>query len=294
MATSAPLSSAQAISSMVRSPSVRSPWSSVSQRCRPSESGPSPRIVALVREGKRWAIVEGGPRPSALAACIALATPVAETVVLLAGGTDLLGARNLNTASGGFAVLIGGLAVAAAPAIAYASVAALVGVFTLGTAKSFDPAYSTIDFRDAARFIGRDVRPGDVVVDMLSTQFSPVPTTPIIARVSGSSALVNIYQPTGPPPFLTAHPPPMPILERAVRQANGRRLFLVAPRGALRKTRGGLVVELAGAKVFVGPSGARHGTVQLPGWRLLQTRRFEGIGPVVVDVLASPQAGPEH
>ncbi len=245
------------------------------------------RLVSRIGEGGSWRSSKQ-VQAFALAACIALATPVAEAAILLAGGTDLLGARNLNTASGGFAVLIAGLVAATGTAIAYAGFAALVGVFALGTAKSLDRSYSTIDFRDAAHFIDHDAERGDVVVDMLSTQLSPVPTTPIGAWLSDGDSLVNLYQPTGPPPFLTAYPPPAPILERAVRDADGHRIFLVGPREAVQTTRGGLAIKLSGANVFIGAAGARSRTVMLPGWRLLQTRRFEGFGLVTVDVLAPP------
>jgi hypothetical protein len=253
------------------------------------------RLVSRDREGRgRWRAsdqVQG----LVLAAAIALATPVAEVALLLAGGTDLLGARNLNTASGGFAVLIAGMVVTAGAAVAYVAFAALVGVFAIGTAKSLDRNYSTFDFRDAAHFIDHDAAQGDVVVDMSSTQLSPVPTTPISAWLSDAHPLVNIYQPTGPPPFLTAYPPPTPILEGAVKEADGHRIFLVAPHGALRATRGGLAIELTGQNAFINARGGIPSeTVELPGWRLSETRRFEGIGSVVVDVLAAPQAQPER
>lgn len=232
----------------------------------------------------------------ALAAAIAVATPVAEAALLLAGGTDLLGARNLNTASGGFAVLIGGMAAAAGPAIATVGVTALVGVFGVGTVKSLDPAYSTIDFRDAANFIDDDAARGDVVVDMLSTQLSPVPTTPIEAEMSDVHPVFNVYQPTGPPPFLTAYPPPGPIVKRAVHEAGEHRLFVVGPGGAVRETGDGVAITLTGANVFITAAGDRFRDVviDLPGWRLEGSRRFEGVGPVYVYVLRPPQTRPDR
>ena len=251
------------------------------------------RIVSRVREDRGSRRSSERVQALALAASIALATPVGEVALLLAGGTDLFGARNLNTASGGFAVLIAGMVITAGTAVAYLAFAAIVGVFAIGTAKSLDRNYSTIDFRDAAHFIDHDAMQGDVVVDMLSTQLSPVPTTPISAWLSDAHPLFNIYQPTGQPPFLTTYPPPRPIFERAVRDADGHRIFLVAPNGTLRATRGGLAVRLTGAKVF-NLTGVRFGTVMLPGWRLSETRRFEGLGSVVVDVLAPPQAKRER
>ena len=72
-------------------------------------------ILGLASAGLARSLGEPGEGRSellqgiALAGSLAIATPVAEALLLLVGGTDLLGARNLNTASGGFAVLIGGL-----------------------------------------------------------------------------------------------------------------------------------------------------------------------------------------
>jgi hypothetical protein len=251
------------------------------------------RLASRIREDRQTGHVSERVQAIVLAAAIALATPVAEALLLLAGGTDLFGARNLNTASGGFAVLIAGMVVTAGPAIAYASFVAVLGVFAIGTAKSLDRNYSTFDFRDAAHFINRDATNGDVVVDMVSTQLSPVPTTGISAWLSDAHPLVNIYQPTGPPPFLSAYPPPTPILKRAVREADGHRIFLVAPQGTIRTTPNGLAIRVTGQNIFIHARGRPSTTVKLPGWRVSERRSFGGIGTVFVDVLAAPQARPK-
>jgi hypothetical protein len=252
--------------------------------------GAGARLVPRVRE-------EGGQVRSSeqvqafvLAAAIALATPVCEVLILLAGGTDLVGARNFNTASGGFAVLIAGMVGTAGLAIAAVGFTALVGVFTVGVAKSLDPVHSTIDFRDAAHFIGQDAQEGDVVVDMFSTQLSPVPTTSISASLSDAHPLVNIYQPPGPPPLLSAYPPPAPIFKRAARAARGHRIFLIAPQATVHTTHDGLSVKFTGSNIFIGAPGTHPTAVSLPGWRVSETRTFNGFAPVKVQVLTAPPA----
>jgi hypothetical protein len=223
-----------------------------------------------------------------LAAALALATPVGEAVILLLGGTDLFGTRNFNTAAGGFAVLIGGMSAEAAPAIAAVAVAGLIGVFAVGTAKTFDPTHSTVDFADAAHFIKQEAAPGDVIVDMVSTQLSPVPTTPLEAEGPGDRPVINIYQPLGPPPYISPYPPPGPILRRAVHEADGHRVFVVSVVGAVRQTATGVRVKLTGANVFIKVGGNRTVYVNLPGWRIEARRVYHGYGDVVVSVLRPP------
>lgn len=227
-----------------------------------------------------------------LAGALALATPVAEAAILLAGGTDLFGARNLDLASGGFAILLSGLALMAGPVAAAVGISGLLAVFTVGTVKSLDQSYTYADFHAAAAFIGENAAPGDVVVDMQSTLFSPVPTSSIDAQLSGHPPIYHLYQPTGPPPFLTSYPPPAPIFKQALQEARGRRLFLVARDDTVRRTKDGLAVTLPSSSVFRSLSGEQpHAVVfKLPGWRLADSRRWEGFLDVDVYVLSAPPA----
>ena len=228
-----------------------------------------------------------------LAILIAIATPVAEAAILAAGGTDLFGARNLNTATGGFAVLLGGMAAEAAVPLAIAAVGALLAVFAIGTVKSLDAANSTIDFKDAAVFINGGATPRDAVVDLASTQFSPAPTTPVSSYLSTSHRLFNVYQPTGPPPFLHPCPPRRPILMRAQAAASHGRLFVVGAQGLVNGTPRGVSITLPGSSICIAHNGQEQfsaATYELPGWRLTGTRQFRGIGTVVVYVLRAPQA----
>ena len=240
-----------------------------------------------------------------LAAALALATPVAEAAILLTGDTDLFGARNLNIASGGFAVLLGGLAATAGPLVAALGVTGLLAAFAVGTVKSLDSDHAIGDFRAAAAFINGSAGVNDVVVDMQSALLTPVPTTPLSAHMSGEERLYNLYLPAGPPPFLLDPPPPRPILEQAIRTARDGRLFLVAESTTVREADGGVGIVLPRGSVSrtasqrrafgersagsanrePAPSdsgstangrGARSALVELPGWRLTESRRFEG------------------
>ena len=245
-------------------------------------------VKAIRREGS----VEEG---LVLAGALALATPVAEAAILLAGGTDLLGARNLNLASGGFAVLLSGLAAVASPLAAAVGVSGVLAVFGVATAKSLDSAYTVTDFHAADAFIDEHAGPHDVVADMESTRFSPVPLTAIQAQMSVERPVYNLYQPSGPPPFLTASVPPAPILKRALQQARAGRLYLVAQNDTVTRIEGGIAITLPGATVFrsfSNPS-ARQPTVvvKLPGWHLVESRRWPGVVDVNVFVLSPPPRG---
>jgi MFS family permease len=257
-------------------------------------------IWRLVREVRRDSPEIDRDRMEALvlAGALALATPLAEAAILLAGGTDLLGARNLDLASGGFAVLISGLAVMAGPAAATIGIGGLLAVFAIGTARTLDNAYMTADFHAAASFINENAGDGDVVVDMESTIVSPVPTTGIDAQLSGHPPVYHLFQPTGPPPYLTGSPPPAPILKQALRQARGGRLFLVGGDRVVTKAGGELAIRLPGAGTFHSASNpARERRVvllRLPGWRLEESRRWPGTLDVNVYVLDSPPSGAQR
>ena len=258
--------------------------------------------VVLLGAGACWALIRavrggspGGDRGQieslALAAVLALATPVAEAAILLAGGTDLFGARNLDIASGGFAVLLGGLAVTSGPLLATLGVAGLLAAFSVGTLKSLDSAYTYADFHAAAAFIDNHAGINDVVVDMESPIVSPVPTTSIEAQLSGNRTVFNLYQPTGPPPFLTQSPPPAPILKRAIRESGDGRLYLVGGNDAVTQTQDGLAITLHGAKTFRSLSRRtvqRDVVIDLPGWRLAESRHWPGFLDVNVYVLVPP------
>jgi hypothetical protein len=248
-------------------------------------------ILRLVRALRRRDLGIRSDRTEALvlAAALALATPLAEVAILLAGGTDLLGARNLDLASGGFAVLLSGLAVMAGPVAATIGLSGLLAVFAIGTTKSLDAAYALADFHAAAAFINENADEQDVVVDMESTLLSPVPTSSIDAQLSGDHRVFHLYQPAGPPPFLSESLPPAPILKIALREGRGSRVFIVAGNGVVSGADGEVVIRLAGEgafRSFKHPGRERRAVaLRLPGWRLLESRRWGGYLDVNVYVL---------
>ena len=70
-------------------------------------------------------------------------------------GRTSSGPATWTLASGGFAVLLGGLAAMAGPRLAAVGVGGLLAVFAVGTVKSLDSAYTIADFHAAAAFIDR-------------------------------------------------------------------------------------------------------------------------------------------
>lgn len=236
--------------------------------------------ASLSVAGPRASSAPAEPRGTALVLLLFLATPVAEVALLLLGGSDLLGARNLNTATGGFALSIGAIAVAAGPAIGSVCAATVLAVFAFGTAQSLASRTSTIDFKSAAEFIDANAGPDDVVVDMLSPVISPVPLTSLDAYLPQDRTEFRVYLPQGPPPFLTLPPPPRPILADAFAAARGKRLFLVAADGTVTANAEGRLSlrvppvnpSVGDVKKFVLPRAAS----------LAERRSYPGLGPVVV------------
>ena len=141
-----------------------------------------------------------------------------------------------------------------------------------------------VDFGGAIEFIDENAGSDDVVLDMVTTQLSPVPTTSIDAGTDDVE-LFNVYQPAGPPPFLSAYVPPAPVIERAAESAMGGRLIVVGPEGAVKETPEGIEIVATGANVFITAAVASEPDVviSLPGWKLDQTTTFlRGRGHVSV------------
>lgn len=244
-------------------------------------------IVAALGSYRSRREREGGSRPRLLSGgmtlvlLLFLATPVAELTILALGGSDLFGARNLNTASGGFALSIGAILAAAGPLWGGVSGAAVLAVFAIGATRSLETDVSTIDFKSAAEFIDAEATDDDVVLDMLSPVISPVPLTALDAHLPQTREEYRAYLPLGGPPFLDLPPPPGPIVAEAFRAAEGKRLFLVAADGALAED--GEEGTLRLRVPPVNPAVDEVGEFRLPrDASLLEERSFDGLGPVNV------------
>ncbi len=227
-------------------------------------------------QGRGWPVLNRGV---VLALMLALATPVAELVILGLGGSDLFGARNLNTAAPGYALSIGALVTAAGPVIGAICCAAVLATFAYGTARSLDPTVSTIDFKAAAHRVDADAGPDDVVLDLISPGISPVPLTALDVYLPPGRPEYRAYQPKGPPPFLTPPPPPAPIVEDALAAAAGGRLFIVGGSTSVAEDDGAVSITVPPAKA----GRDETETVTLPpSWRIVATHSWPGIGPIYV------------
>lgn len=240
-------------------------------------------VVAALSGLWRWLRPRGWPevnRGVVLALMLALATPVAELVILGLGGSDLFGARNLNTAAPGYALSIGALVTAAGPVIGAICCAAVLATFAYGTSRSLDPTVSTIDFKAAAHRVDADAGPDDVVLDLVSPAISPVPLTALDVYLPPGRPEYRTYLPEGPPPFLKPPPPPAPIVEDAVAAAEGGgRLFIVASSGRVSEDDGVVSITLPPAK----PGRDETEVVTLsPSWRIVASHSWPGIGPIYV------------
>lgn len=170
----------------------------------------------------------------ALVVGIAVATPLAEAILLLAGGPDLFGARNLNLSSGGLALTIGAVLSGAGALVGALCLAAVIGGFAVGTAKTLEDEVSSIDFAAAAARIDAEAEVNDVVVDSISAGVTPVPLTPLDVYLEGGLSEYRLGLAEGSPPFLeetSVVAPPNALLREAFREARvaGGSLFLVAP-----------------------------------------------------------------
>lgn len=172
------------------------------------------------------------PKGALLVFAIAIATPLAEALILVTTGNDLFGARNLNMSSAGLALAIGTLLAATGPRWGALLAVIVLAGFTIGAARTLREDSGPIRFDLAADFIASDAEPGDVVVDALSAAVTPVPLTPLEIYLDDPDPDLALFLPTGDPPFLPFGSEPLPaspLLRDALEEAAGHRLFLVAP-----------------------------------------------------------------
>jgi hypothetical protein len=214
-----------------------------------------------------------------LVVVLGIATPVAELIILGLGGSDLFGARNLITASPGFALTIGAVAASGGMVWGTACVLAVLGTFGISVTRSFEDSVSTIQLKEAAAFIDERAGPDDVVVDMVSPVLSPVPLTSVDVYLSHDGPEYRPYLPRGKPPFLHYAPPPRPILRRAIRSAAGGRLFLVAVPGQLEEDSEGTKISLPPAKL--GRDEVSSVTLG-SDWHIVDRAEYEGLSDVMV------------
>jgi hypothetical protein len=187
---------------------------------RPTGAGGSPPATA-----RRRRVAPG----LVLIAALLLAAPVGEAVVS-ALGTNMLGARNLNSSSPGVALAIGAIVAAAGMPLVIGSAALVLGGFGLGAAKTLGRDYSRPDYKGVADLVAKGTRPGDVVVD--AAALTPAPVTGLGVYLPPGRPTFTLGQRFGNRPFnvFANSPPAGPLIRRAVRQARGRSIVLVTYR----------------------------------------------------------------
>jgi hypothetical protein len=250
-------------------------------------------VVAVLGAGFRFArhglgrlrerVGEERFRRLLLVLALALATPVCEAAILLGGGTDLFGARNLLTSSPGLALSIGALLSAAGGLVAVIAGAMIAIALGVGIDKAFEPRYASVDVEAAAAKITKVARPGDVLVDSFSAPFTPVPLTTLDAHLDYTQGPeFRLFQPKGEPPFLvfkSVIPDPEKLLAKAFSEANGHRLILLD---------GGLSLRRGAAGEPPSLPGATHGaSLTYPhDWTVESREAFVGIFPLEVVVFS--------
>lgn len=219
-----------------------------------------------------------------LVLAIGLATPLAETALLLIAGSDLLGARNLNTSSGGLALSIGAVLAAAGPVVGSVCALAVLATFGIGAARTLEPESTVIAFDRAGAFVDAEARPGDIVVDAVSALVTPVPLTPL-QLYAERDADYEPFLPLGAPPFLPfqSQPPPAEeLLKQAFAEAEadgGRVLVLAGRRGVNDEA------------ITLRPLSPTEPTVRFPlpvGWHLSESATYPGIVDLRVGVIEPP------
>jgi hypothetical protein len=228
-----------------------------------------------------------------LIVALALATPVLEALILLAGGTDLLGARNMNTSSAGLALLFGALIASSGWVVGTLCAGLVLAAFGVAAAKTLDDDGRLIGFDRTAAAIESQIGAGDVVVDMTAA-VSPVPLTSLDAYLPAGHSEYRPFQPIGEPPFLPfeAQPPPASqLLRRAFAEAEGNRLFLVVTDDRVVRVNGELVAVATDGLPVGSPD--REVTPLPLGTRVVADSTIEGtrdLSLFVIDV--SGEIGP--
>jgi hypothetical protein len=149
-----------------------------------------------------------------------LATPVAEAIYS-AIGTNLLGARNLNSAWPGLALGIGALVTAMRAPLSIVCSALVLSGFAIGATKTLDRDFARLDYRAAADVIEERSAPGDTVADVPAP--TPVPLTGLDVFLPPTHPEYRLGLPVSENPFEFGDPVPP-----ANRLITGGSIYLVS------------------------------------------------------------------
>lgn len=224
--------------------------------------------------------IRGTPPGLVLVVLLALAAPAGEALYS-ALGSDILGARNLNSSWPGLALSIGALLTAAGPVLGVACALAVLAGFGIGAARALDGPAARIDAKGAAEVIEERSSPEDVVVD--TYVLTPVPLTALDVYLPQTHPEFRLGLPVSDRPFTVFDPvpPPRRLMQEALDSANGGPIFLVAPLSA------STLVDPGNEKAEVKqerPSNLARRLLRdaAPRFEVTYEQRFEGIAPLAV------------
>ncbi len=212
----------------------------------------------------------------ALLFALALAAPIGEAIYS-AVGTNVLGARNMNSSLPGLALSIGTVIAAAPLAVGIGAGALVFAGLGVGAVKTTQARYARADNPDIARFIEARWSPGDVVADA-SVQ-PVVPLTGLDTYLPQTHREIRFRQPEGDPPYTLFNPVPKTGEQaaQAARLPPGARLFFVVT--GSDTTNLGVATSIQQYN-----AGVRRALMQrLPsGYRVLDSYSVAGVQPLVV------------
>jgi Dolichyl-phosphate-mannose-protein mannosyltransferase len=231
-------------------------------------------LISALRGAPMRARLAGVDRRVVLVVGLALATPVAELVLGVAGNS-LFSVRDLG-ASWPYLALTGAavLALSGPRAALLGAVLALIA-FALGAVKMLGGDFQRPDYQGAASYVVQNARPGDVVVDETGA-LSPGPLTGLDVALHRRLPIVRAQAPAERDrPFGFSDPIVglQQAVVEAVAAARGHRVFLVT---------NAFVTDIASLAGRVNPAPS-----QFPAdYRLTAERVYPGLGATLVAVYA--------
>jgi mannosyltransferase len=202
------------------------------------------------------------------------AAPVG-TIVLSALGDHVLDVRNLASSWPYLALACSAALAAAGQRLGVVAAALAVVALGLGAAKLLSPRFGRPEYQQAADFIARQARPGDVVINETGT-LSPGPLTGLDVALQRRLPVMRAQVPAErghPFGFLDPIVPLHQAIRNAVGRARGHRVFLVTTQFAN---------NIPGLEARVTPPPGRFPE----GYRLVASQRYTGIGGTLVAVYA--------
>ena len=227
--------------------------------------------VALARRESIVAWVRRLDPAITLTVILIFATPVG-AFLLGRFSTDVFGTRNIAAMWIGLPVAIGALLYAAGRYWGTVATLLVVAGLTIGAVKIADGSRSEIGYDEAAEYVEARFGPGDSVVS--TSQFTPVPYTPLDAYLDPDVPRYQLGLPTSEPPFLpgsTEIPEAGVEWKRAL--ADSDRIFVVAVDGAEELAKDHKLI------VYTLP-------YDLPDdWEVVSQHTIPGVRPVTVSLL---------